>query len=179
MVHKNVIAETPVAAHSEIARLRAKVLVAGSADCAFTTTAPTIDNATIADLNAGRVGSQLVHHADDLMSENAGRLDYTGQIDLPLATEVQVSFGQMDVRVAHAARAHPEQHLSSDRDGRRFDNLCQRRAKFREFVTAHPASCIHDPTSVIVAAQAATNEWSPELDESEQSLFFNKNRDAD
>ena len=72
---------------------------------------------TISDLNAGGVEAQLVHNADDLMSENAGRLDYAGQIDLPLATEIQVSFGQMDVRVAHAARADPEQHLSS-RPGR-------------------------------------------------------------
>ena len=68
--------------------------------------------------------------------------------------ETQISVGQVYVGVAHAACADPEQHLRSDRGGRKFDNLCQSSAEFREFVTAHLPSSIHDPTLQVLRLKA-------------------------
>ena len=75
MVDENVIAETPVAVNSEVPRPRAKILLAGSAQRALPATAPSIDDPAVADPNAGRIRPQFVDHADDLVAENARRLD--------------------------------------------------------------------------------------------------------
>ena len=93
MVDEYVVAETPVAMNTKVLRPRAKVLMTSSAKRALPTAAPSVDDPPVANVDAGCVWTQLVDYTDDLVAENARRLDRLRQVGLPLAAEIKISFG--------------------------------------------------------------------------------------
>ncbi len=64
-----------------------------SAKRALPTAAPSVDDPPVANVDAGCVWTQLVDYTDDLVAENARRLDRLRQVGLPLAAEIKISFG--------------------------------------------------------------------------------------
>ena len=78
---------------------------------------PGVNDPAIANADAGGLGAQLFHDADDLVAERARRAHRSQEIRLAPVAEIEIAFAEMQVGVADAAGFHPQQHLRAGGGG--------------------------------------------------------------
>ena len=114
-----------------------EMLVPRIAARAGAATEPRVDDPSIADGDAARIGTDRNHLAGDLVSQGMRQIASLRQVETLAAPQVERPFPQMDVAVADAAGADPQEHLLAPRLGQRGLPPLQRAAVRGHLVAQH------------------------------------------
>ena len=111
---------------AEAAPVQAHVVVVGQALLAMAAADPGVDDAQVADLDAGRLGPELAHPPDDLMPHRQRQHDAAiFQRHRLAAAEIVAAFPDVQVGVADAAMRGLQQDFRALGLGRRPFDLLQ------------------------------------------------------
>ena len=124
--------------HADVLWLEAQVLFAAPADLAFAAAHPRIDEAHVANRDAGRIGADGHDLADVLVPHRKRQLDAAvGESQLLAAADFVVAIPDMEIGMADAGGQYLEKHLRALRRGGVLFSPSQRRAAFANLEAVH------------------------------------------
>src|SRR4051794_24158358 len=104
MRHQNVSGEAAVDLNAEVTRCCAEIFFARLAGCAFAAADPRKYGRRGANLHV-RIGTGLLDHAGNLVTERERQRTVRRDVQLPVAAEAEIAIVKMQVRMADATAA--------------------------------------------------------------------------